>query len=273
MRVQWVVMLALCGAERAAAAATWVVPDDFPTVADAVTAAADGDVVEVGPGTWTGSVVATVDLSIVGTGGSAVTTLDGQDGLALSAGPGVALSVTGFTITAAAGTTRLAGAVAAFGDVVFTGSADIALVATNTELSLVACRFERNARHLDVDGGTLTSTDTTWGENGGIGAYLNNASSTITGGTVLADVYSQGGASTFVMSGTAIVDAFLFLDGGTLTGATVTGNAYIGADDLTITDTLFDGVLGIQGMALSGDSVVSGNVFRGCRTEYDLVDA
>ncbi|MEQ1506522.1 MAG: right-handed parallel beta-helix repeat-containing protein, partial [Myxococcota bacterium] len=33
------------------------------------------------------------------------------------------------------------------------------------------------------------------------------------------------------------------------------------------------GVLGIQGMALSGDSVVSGNVFRGCRTEYDLVDA
>ena len=55
------------------------VPGDFPTIQQAVDAAADGDTVCVAPGTWTGQVsLEGRALTLVGGGGSAATILDGD---------------------------------------------------------------------------------------------------------------------------------------------------------------------------------------------------
>lgn len=61
-------------------AATLTVPGDYAELDEAIQAASAGDVIEVGPGTWTGPFRPSVDdLTIRGTGGSQVTLLQSFD--------------------------------------------------------------------------------------------------------------------------------------------------------------------------------------------------
>ena len=78
--------------------ATWSVPGDFPTVVDAVAAAQSGDVIEVGPGTWTGRISADVPLTLRSTDGPTTTVLASAEPTVPTISNAVDLTVEGFTL-------------------------------------------------------------------------------------------------------------------------------------------------------------------------------
>jgi hypothetical protein len=63
----------------AAQAATHRVPEDYPLIQTAIDVAASGDIIQIGPGTYTENLVAAgKSLSLVGTAGAVSTIVDGQ---------------------------------------------------------------------------------------------------------------------------------------------------------------------------------------------------
>src|SRR5262245_63740038 len=90
--------LTSAGAGIARAGATINVPADFATVQQAIDAAQSGDVVQVAPGTYAGTIdFHGKNVSLLSTGGPAVTTLDASGSTGVRVGPGGA--VRGFTLT------------------------------------------------------------------------------------------------------------------------------------------------------------------------------
>jgi len=87
-----------------ASGATWTVGigGDFPDISAAVAAAADGDIINVMPGTYPGNVTVDKSVSIRGLNGSDVTfvqtALTSQNGFAVIASD---VTITGFTISGA----------------------------------------------------------------------------------------------------------------------------------------------------------------------------
>lgn len=72
----------------------------FCTVAQALAAAATGEIVRIAPGTYRERLVVSTGVTLVGEGGARVTVLDGeQSGTVLRTSPGTHLSIDGLTIT------------------------------------------------------------------------------------------------------------------------------------------------------------------------------
>jgi hypothetical protein len=187
------------------------VPAVFPTVGDALAAAVAGDTILLAPGVHLVDSRIGVDVSIVGTGGSAVTELRGDGAPALRV-TGHAVDVTGLTLTAAA----WSGAVATFdratvsltdvavSDAGFTG--DGAVESYDSDLVIVGSRFVDNRSFwgsLYVSGGSVETTDVTWhgrDDNYTIGLFETNA--TLTGGSFSTGyVAIQTGTSFVTVSG------------------------------------------------------------------------
>jgi hypothetical protein len=96
-RRPWAVLLLLLALPSFAGAATLRVPGDFPLIQSAIDAAASGDIVQVGPGTYDENlVVAGKSVSLVATAGADATIVDGgRRGRVLLLAGGV---VDGFTL-------------------------------------------------------------------------------------------------------------------------------------------------------------------------------
>ncbi|MBN2172329.1 MAG: right-handed parallel beta-helix repeat-containing protein [Candidatus Krumholzibacteriota bacterium] len=105
--------LILAAAAGPAGAATWHVPDDFPTIQPALDAADNGDTVLVAPGTYIGNGNRNLDLlgkdlRVIGEVGSAATIIDCQDAsraFTVDANPYPFTLIQGFTIRNGIGVT------------------------------------------------------------------------------------------------------------------------------------------------------------------------
>lgn len=102
----------LAGMLSMASAEVLNVPDDFPTIQEAIDASTEGDEIVVGPGTWTGTGDQVVDLAgmaitLRSSFGPEVTIIDGEGvrrGISCVSGEGLYTVIDGFTITNGAGT-------------------------------------------------------------------------------------------------------------------------------------------------------------------------
>jgi hypothetical protein len=96
-RYAWAVLSLLLALPSLAAAATLRVPADYPLIQSAINAAASGDVIHVGPGTYVENLVVTgKSVTLIGTSGAEATVVDGgRQGSVLRLAGGV---VDGFTL-------------------------------------------------------------------------------------------------------------------------------------------------------------------------------
>lgn len=84
---------------------TGSVGDPVCNIADAVALAVNGDTIHIAPGTYVENLIIPVDLELRGTGGEAVTSIDGgASGSVISMNDGVSLTVDGLTVTGGEGT-------------------------------------------------------------------------------------------------------------------------------------------------------------------------
>jgi hypothetical protein len=160
------------GRAGGAAAGTILVPGDHPSVLGAVDAAAIGDSVLVGPGTWSDWAIRTIPVdgvptsiqaaaflkpgvTLIGTGGPGATILDG--------GPEVGVLVTVVHYVAGVETTRVEG-------MTITGSADAVGAVAASPLVLRNCRVVQNPEvAISIREQSLTLIDCTVSDNDDIG--------------------------------------------------------------------------------------------------------
>lgn len=269
-------LLALTVASAQAHAATLRVPEDHPTVADAVAAAATGDTIAIGAGVFPGvAVVTNVDLTFEGAGAGA-TVLDGGRGTAIVAGGG-SITVRDLTVSSTlddAAAVDLEAGFAAFERVTFEGNERYTgfagVQAVLADVSFDTCTFEPTAAAVTVALGALDSVDTAFTLTGN-GTGVGGGTVTMTGGSITsasntgypAVIYVYGGDAT--LSGLTIDGAYLSLDGGTLTltdsVVTGAGGGMYGYPHFVVQRTTFDHVstdyevIGSWGTLVLEDSV------------------
>ncbi len=222
-------MLALC-AGSAHAAVLPVPSAAFPTIQDALTAAVNGDTIQVAPGTYPGAIdFLGKSVALVATGGSGVTTLDGQfsTNTIVTVNGSQSATIQGFKITSASLTTANGGGVLSLG----------------SNLSIIGCSIESNigsgfvGSGVYAEGGTLSITGS---------VFTSNSTSAI-------DPLTQGVGSALAIAGTttATVSASSFLqNSGTQSSGAAIGLA--GSSTLIVTNTTFDGNTTTMPSAVSG---------------------
>jgi uncharacterized delta-60 repeat protein len=135
---------AIATAPPAAAATTIHVPADQPTIAAALAAAADGDTIEVAPGTYAENLsFEGKDVHLVSTGGPETTTIDGVAGTVVRIGPNG--TIEGFTITGGTADSAAAVVVAGNGPVI-RGNRIVSNASSQSTISLFlsAATIDRN---------------------------------------------------------------------------------------------------------------------------------
>jgi len=164
-------------------AGTLNVPGDSPTIQGAIVMAANGDTILVAPGTY----VETIDLLgkqlvIEGTGGAAVTTIDGNGGgstVSVHTGEPAGTAIRGFTLTGGSGQPV---AIPAFGsgDPEFHPGAGGVHVGSSAHLELTDCV---------ITGNSVAGTNA-WGG----GVYLSGGTLQMSGCTLSANTAESGTA-------------------------------------------------------------------------------
>lgn len=285
-------MFFIC-AWTAAEAATLRVPDDYPTVVDAVAAAVAGDVIELAPGDHFGPVVVDVDLTLVGTGGSAATVLYGVGGPALQV-DGADIDVVGLTFDADPGPpfVDFESADASMTDVVLTGysGGGAAIVAVDTPLVLATALFSANpGGHLDLTDSPLTATDVDLIAGGDVFTFAVRATRsplTFVGGSVTdhdgtAIDFDSPVSFSFVTfhrnrisiegTGPVVVEDCEFSSPYVGPNTMLTS---VGGTDVTVRRTVFDDIWsGGMIVDIEGEGLVEDSVFVDITGAYDIVEA
>jgi predicted outer membrane repeat protein len=200
----------------------------FATIQEAIDAAADGDVVSVGPGTW-GEVLTfgTKRITVRASDGAAATVLDGGGRVGIVTMAGDA-TLEGFTLhNAGGGGVTISGGSPTLSDLVFedVGSAYLyggAVYVSLGEPTFSGCTFTGGTAyqgaHLYVDGGRVTLLDSEL--SGGTATH---------GGSILL------GQGTLVLDGVALHDNVASFHGGAVYTA---GGTTLLATDTTFTDNV-----------------------------------
>lgn len=162
---------------------------DYTTLSAAIGAAASGDVLEIGPGTWSegASLAVTIPLSLVSTDGAAATRLDGGDThrlLEVSTGP---VSISGLTFQN--------------GNAVVQGVAGALVASVGAHLTLEDCRFDGNDAQF---GGAIYVSDS----NTGVGTTLFARRCAFTFNSAV----QAGGAIAVVAGAVATIEDGTFVD-------------------------------------------------------------
>lgn len=179
----FVLALALPGA-LASAQTTWQVPGDFPGISDALVAAAPGDTILVGPGTWPtqGAVWDQSGLTMKSTNGPEATILDGANAariLTIANGVGSDARVEGFTFYRGS-----------------SGGGAAILMVGNASPTIVDCVFRSNrgVNGFTGNNGPTGANAPGGGATGGTGGMGGTGGAGSSGGAVLV----QTGSPTFL---------------------------------------------------------------------------
>jgi hypothetical protein len=244
-------------------AGTLNVPGDSPTIQGAIVMAADGDTILVAPGTY----VETIDLLgkqlvIEGTGGAAVTTIDGNGGgstVSVHTGEPAGTAIRGFTIT---GGTGQPVAIPAFGsgDPEFHPGAGGVHVGSSAHLELTDCV---------ITGNSVAGTNA-WGG----GVYLSGGTLEMSGCTLSANTAESGTAIATLGYPHTLTASKCTLTGNTAIGGGI-GSAIFSWEghgsftDCEITDNTGSGIQLVGYQMHFSDCVVRGNTGWGMSSYGD----
>jgi predicted outer membrane repeat protein len=234
----------------------------YKTIASAVTAAAAGDTISVGAGTWAESVTVSKSVTITGAGSSTVITGSGASQV-VAVAVGVTASFQDLAIAPSSGgrcmsvnsSAKVTWTRVDCSGATPTSSSGGGITASSATLTLTDSTFDANASagccyyggHVYVSGGSLTVTGSTF-TNGtsGRGAALgivNGANVTISDSTFSGNTSDQEGGAIYLKGGSGSPTF-------SLAGSTFEGNAagrgggaiyWEQPSDVSISDTLFCG--------------------------------
>ena len=228
------ILLALSGT---ATAATWSIPKDFSTFADALDAASDGDTIEVEPGDWSDESVewGEGELTVTGIGGSAVTTspfwLVGGGSLILS----------GFTLPCAKDLTTIG---VVYGELTLDD-----ITASDCETTHLVALLESSATLSDV------SFEDIEGTTSGTGVYIDSASLTVRDST-FSDLDADGYGAAIHMTDYRSLDAELSVYDTTFSGLEASsGGGAVAVEDVAM--ATFEGVVFERNTADEGGALLA----------------
>ena len=194
-------------ATHAASAATLLVPTNFATIQDAITAAAPGDTVLVAPGLYSEQLdLLGKSLTIQSAGNASNTTINSSAGPIVRVVNSANATLRGFTITGAFGVIGSGGAVLSEGS---TLTVDSCIITSNSVTDGVGAAIYVNAGGLTLLNSTISNNGASFVDaaTSGVGAAvsINNATATITGTTFSGNVATSMGGGALGVTGTSVV--------------------------------------------------------------------
>jgi hypothetical protein len=264
----WIRILTVAGFLSASVtplqAGTLNVPGDSPSIQGAIVLAANGDTILVAPGTY----VETIDLLgkqlvIEGTGGAAVTTIDGNGGgstVSVHTDEPDGTAIRGFTITGGSGQPVAIPAFAS-GDPEYHPGAGGVHVGSSAHLELTDC----------VITGNSVTGQFAWGG----GVYLSGGTLVMSGCTISGNTSERGSAIAILGYPHTLTASDCTLTGNTASGTGLGGAIYSGYGkgsftDCTITDNTGSGINLVGYQMHFSHCVVRGNTAWGMTSYGDI---
>lgn len=211
------------------------VPSVYPTIQEAIDAAADGNIVEVSPGTYQENLVFLgKDITVRSTDGAAVTCIDGS---ALTAGPTIGSVVRfvngessnavleGFKITGGSGTLAISPSVG--GGIFISGAQPVirdCVIEGNTAANGGGIYARNVTGGVLIEGCTIRNNVAT--EGGGF--HMNGNGSVVIDRCEISQNLSNGGVANSLNMGTFIVQDCEFRDNQTTNGSSFGGGLSVG---------------------------------------------